>query len=104
MNKLLTFLIVLTFLYFLGSSSAVFSDESPDAMATYYKKDYKSALKLFLSNAEQGLCCRSQIMLGIMYEEGQGTPQDHEESVKWYRVVALYESEARFIIVKKYHE
>jgi TPR repeat protein len=37
--------------------------------------------------AEQG-DVRAQYMLGTMYEEGQGVPQDYAEALRWYRLVA----------------
>ncbi len=104
MKRPLTFLLFLALLVLFGNSSSTFAKDFQDGMSPYNERDYKTALKIFLSNAEQGLCCRSQVMLGLMYEEGQGTPQNHKESIKWYRDAAQYEPEARFILGKKYHE
>ena len=32
--------------------------------------------------------CRAQFNLGLMYDNGQGVPQDYSEAVKWYRLAA----------------
>ena len=37
--------------------------------------------------AEQGYA-EAQNTLGLMYESGQGVPQDYAESIKWYRAAA----------------
>jgi hypothetical protein len=37
--------------------------------------------------AEQGNA-EEQTNLGIMYDSGQGVPQDHAEAVRWYRLAA----------------
>ena len=37
--------------------------------------------------AEQG-DADSQYILGFMYNNGQGVPQDHAEAVKWFRLAA----------------
>jgi len=31
---------------------------------------------------------KAQFNLGVMYEKGQGVPQNLQEAVKWYRLVA----------------
>ena len=31
---------------------------------------------------------RTQYNLGVMYDNGQGVPQDYKEAVKWYRLSA----------------
>src|SRR5665213_1594690 len=43
--------------------------------------------KWFLKAAEQGIA-QAQGYLGLMYQLGQGVPQDFAESVKWYRKAA----------------
>lgn len=103
-SKQLILLLPLTLLFLYSGSSSPFAKDFQDGMSPYNAKDYETALKIFMSNAKQGLCCRSQVMLGLMYEEGLGTPQNHKESIKWYREAAQHEPEARFILGKKYHE
>ena len=39
------------------------------------------------AKAEQG-DASAQLLLGLMYEVGQGVPQDDAEAVKWYRLAA----------------
>lgn len=58
-----------------------------DADAAYQRGDYATAARLFRPLAEQGLAA-AQSMLGIMYAEGWGVPQDFVEAVKWHRLAA----------------
>lgn len=46
--------------------------------------DYATALQEFRPLAEQGNV-NAQFALGVMYDEGQGVPQDYEEAAKWWR-------------------
>jgi len=55
-----------------------------DAMTAYEKRDYSTALREFHRQANLGDAV-AKYNLGIMYEQGQGTPQDHAEAVKWYQ-------------------
>ncbi len=45
-------------------------------------KDYKQAIKWYSKAAEQGYA-PAQYNLGIMYREGEGTPQDYKQAIKW---------------------
>ncbi len=58
-----------------------------DGAAAYNRGDYAVALRVFLPLADQGFS-PAQGILGIMYEQGQGTPQDTAEAVKWLRLAA----------------
>ena len=49
--------------------------------------DYATALKEFLPLAEQG-DAEAQFILGSMYREDLGVPQDDKEAVRWYRLAA----------------
>ena len=51
------------------------------------KGDFATALKEWRPLAEQGHA-RAQYNLGVMYHNGHGVVQDHEEAVKWYRLAA----------------
>ena len=73
MNKKLTFLLSLTFLFLF--SSVVFGDDFQDGFDAYDRKDYKTAYKLWLPLAEQGHA-KAQHNLGVMYGNGQGVPQE----------------------------
>ncbi len=53
----------------------------------YSQGDYESALQKWQPAAEQG-DAKSQVYLGIMYDEGRGVPPDDAEAVKWYRRAA----------------
>ena len=90
MNKKLTFLLALTFLFLFSGSSVVFGDEYQDGLDAFKRKDYKTAYKLLLSAVKrnENICCKAQFFLGHMYETGEGTSQDLKEAFKWYRVVA----------------
>ena len=81
MNKQLTFLLLFS------GSSGVFGDDYQDGWDAYERQDYKTAYKLWLPLAEQG-DADAQVLLGFMYEKGQGVPQDYKEAVKWYRLSA----------------
>ena len=54
MNKPLTFLLALTFLFLFSGSSVVFGDYFDDGVAAYNKQDYKNAFELFILSALQG--------------------------------------------------
>ena len=58
-----------------------------DGVAAYERGDYATALQEFKPLAEQGNS-DAQMMLGSMYESGQGVAQDHAETAKWYRKAA----------------
>ena len=90
LNKKLTFLLALTFLFLFSGSSIVFGDDYQDlrdGWDAYERKDYKTAYKLWLPLAEQGDAL-AQALLGEMYQKGQGVPQDYKEASKWYRLSA----------------
>ena len=87
MNKKLTFLLALTFLFLFSGSSVVFADDLQDGLDAYKRQDYKTAHRLWLPLAEQGNAT-AQNNLGNMYSEGKGVPQDYKEAVKWLRLSA----------------
>ena len=74
-TKPITFLLAFTFLFLFSGSSVVFGDDYQDAWDAYKRKDYQTAYKLWLPLAEQG-DADAQNNLGVMYNEGQGVPQD----------------------------
>jgi uncharacterized protein len=85
MNKKLTFLLALTFLFLFSGS--VYGDDFLDGMDAEKRKDYKEALRLYRLSAEQGNPF-GQHGLGQMYNLGRGVPQDYKEALKWYRLSA----------------
>ena len=72
MNKPLTFLLSLTFLFLFSGSvyGDVYSDFQ-DGVDALKREDYKEAHRLFLPLAEQG-GATAQYNLGEMYRQGQG--------------------------------
>lgn len=58
-----------------------------DGVAAYNRGDYATALKLFHPLADQGGHA-AQNNLGVLYEKGQGVPQNYAEAAKWYRLAA----------------
>ena len=56
-------------------------------LAAYNQGDYATALKEMQPLAEQG-DATAQFNLGVMYNFGQGVPQDYQEAVRWYRLAA----------------
>jgi uncharacterized protein len=52
-------------------------------MDYYQKKDYKKALEYFHQAADQG-DLPAFVQIGLMYDFGQGVPQNYSEARKWY--------------------
>lgn len=49
--------------------------------------DYETALKEWRPLAEQEYAA-AQYNLGLMYNNGEGVPQNYTEAVRWYRMAA----------------
>ena len=58
-----------------------------EAAAAYHRGDYATLVREMRPFAEQGHA-DAQSILGAMYRDGQGVPQDHAEAMKWYRKAA----------------
>lgn len=58
-----------------------------EAWAAYGAADYVTAFARFRVLAEQGLP-NAQGMLGMMYAQGQGIPQDYEKALGWLGLAA----------------
>jgi len=71
----------------LGTQAIVKADQFEEGVAAYKAGNYQKAFKFFKPLAEQGLA-EAQYNLGLMYDDGQGVPQDDTEAVKWYRKAA----------------
>ena len=69
----LTFLLSLTFLFLFGCQTVGWIDPMTK------QRIISSALQ---GNAD------AQNDLGVMYQNGEGVPQDYKEAVKWYRLSA----------------
>ena len=55
-----------------------------EGVAAYERGDYETAFQEMLPLADQGNA-KAQYNLGVMYDNGEGVPQDDAEAVKWYR-------------------
>ena len=58
-----------------------------EGVAAYERGDYKTALREIKPLAERGNA-KAQLILGIMYGEGEGVPKNHREAARWYRKAA----------------
>ena len=84
MNRLLI-LPVLLLTLLVGNPA--FSADYQKGLAAYANGDHATALREWKPLAEQGNAS-AQSNLGVMYERGQGVPQDDKTAVKWYRLAA----------------
>ncbi len=58
-----------------------------EGVAAYNRGDYATALHEWRPLAKQGDAA-AQFNLGLMYETGQGVPQNYVQAVRWYRTAA----------------
>ena len=86
-TKPVTFLLIFTFLFLFSGFSIPFLEDFQDGKDAYGKEDYKTAHRIFLKVAKKGHT-QAQYNLGLMYDKGQGVPQDYKEAVKWTRLSA----------------
>ena len=56
-------------------------------MAAYQREDYATAFREFKSLAETG-AAEAQNILGVMYDKGQGVPQDYVQAYMWLTLAA----------------
>jgi uncharacterized protein len=68
-------------------SAPVLAQDFQKGLAAYNAGDYATALQEWTPLAEAGGGI-AQYTLGVMYDRGQGVPQNYTEAVKWYRLVA----------------
>ena len=80
-------LFLTTLLLAITLSSTAFGDDFIDGFEAAKKGDYKTAMKLWRTMAEQGVA-KAQYNLGLMYYKGEGVPEDDKQAVKWYRLAA----------------
>jgi TPR repeat protein len=74
-------------LLMLSFATPVTAGPGEDAMAASARGDYATALRLLRPLADQG-DAQAQYNLGVLYDNGQGVPQDNGEAMKWYRKAA----------------
>jgi len=88
---------------FAGVVAAHGADYSEGEKA-YVRGDYPTALRIFRQLAAQG-DADSQFGLGVMYDNGQGVPQDYVQAHMWYNLAGAQGDEEarkrRDIIAKK---
>lgn len=68
-------------------ATPVHATEMSEAVAAYRSGDFARAHEGFLPLATAG-DPRAQTILGIMYANGEGVPQDSTEAARWYRLAA----------------
>src|SRR5437899_2478129 len=71
-------------------------------VAAYNRGDYATALRELKPLAEKGMA-PAQFNLGVMYNFGEGVPQDDKEALRWYRLAAEQGHHlAQFILGSRY--
>ena len=64
-----------------------FSADAQKGYDAIKRGDYATALRILKPLAEQGDAL-AQTVLGAMYAEGEGVPQNYKTAVKWYTLAA----------------
>jgi TPR repeat protein len=92
---------------FAGSAAADLAADvliDREALAAYAKGDYATALRLWRPLADRG-DPGAQSMLGDMYDEGWGAPQDYVLAHMWFNLAAAsgdqYSAKARDKVAKQ---
>jgi len=85
--KRLAATICLTTAVLLGSVGVSESADYQKGFTAYKSGDYATALREWTPLAKQGNA-DAQFNLGLMYDEGQGVPEDNMKAVHWYRFAA----------------
>jgi len=74
-----------------------------EGLAAHERGDFATALKFWQPLAEQG-DSRAQFYLGVLYDAGEGVPQDRVEGVKWYERAAKQGNvDAQYFLGISYH-
>ena len=60
---------------------AIYAANFEDGVEAYVSGDFPNALRIFRLVAKQGHAS-AQVNLGVMYDNGQGVPEDDKEAVK----------------------
>ena len=68
-------------------SAICWSGDFQKGADAYMEGDFVTALKEWTPLAEQG-DADAQTNLGVMYDNGQGVPQDDKTAVKWFTLAA----------------
>ena len=80
-------IVILALLAVLPGTPVVAEQTFDKAVAAYERRDYVTAMRGFRVHAEQGNA-EAQVALGVMYDRGEGVPQNYIEAAKWYRKAA----------------
>lgn len=67
--------------------AAAQTDNPSECGSLFSSEQYDAALPVCKRAAEQG-DVGAQTVLGVMYEDSKGVPQDKKEAAKWYRLAA----------------
>ncbi|MCH8172945.1 MAG: sel1 repeat family protein [Proteobacteria bacterium] len=81
------FLIFTAFLFTAAPVSKFSHADFEKGLEAYDQGDYKTALKEWLIDANQGYA-EAQYNLGLMYANGEGVSENDAEAVRWYRLAA----------------
>src|SRR5271170_2263957 len=74
-------------LFALLLSSVGYADPFDDGLSAYRRNDFATALQVWRALAENGDAL-AQVYLGLLYLNGEGTPQNPALAVGWYRKAA----------------
>jgi TPR repeat protein len=85
MNKKITLLLSLTFLFLFSVSSVVFADDLQDGLDAFKRKNYKEAIRLYRLSAEQGFA-DAQFNFDLMFVTVTGVLQDYVLANKWFNL------------------
>ena len=69
------------------SLNVAWAQSFEEGIAAYNRGDYQTAYEVFRALAE-GDDAGAQSMLGLMYDNGEGVPQDSSRAAQWYRAAA----------------
>ncbi|MBW2520859.1 MAG: sel1 repeat family protein [Deltaproteobacteria bacterium] len=67
----------------LMTSSSLFAGNFEEGLKAAQEKDYQKAYKLWIIEADKGDPF-AQFNLGIMFERGDGVPQNYEKALNWF--------------------
>jgi uncharacterized protein len=68
-------------------AGAAAAQDFADGMRAHLAKHYAESRRIFLALADEG-DARARFMMGTIYEQGLGVPQDLEAAARWYRLAA----------------
>ncbi|MDY0874276.1 tetratricopeptide repeat protein [Dongia rigui] len=71
----------------LGKGAAASDEKVASGWAAFEQGNYQEALTIFKSQAEAGNT-NMQVLVGNMYDYGQGVPQDDVQALQWYLMAA----------------